>query len=75
MLVGLGEEELAELSDPATGLDAVKVSRRDLGAALALGRTGGTTVAGTMVVARSCGIGSFVTGGIGGVHRGAESSK
>jgi pseudouridine-5'-phosphate glycosidase len=36
---------------------------------------GGTTVAGTMYVARSVGVGLFVTGGIGGVHRGAESSE
>lgn len=54
---------------------SVKVSRRDLAPALAFNRAGGTTVAGTMVIAHSVGIDSFVTGGIGGVHRGAESSE
>lgn len=73
--VGLSDEQIAKLADPAITSAPVKVSRRDLAAALAFKRTGGTTVAGTMVVAHSCGIGSFVTGGIGGVHRGAEDSE
>ncbi|WVQ94451.1 hypothetical protein IAU59_001530 [Kwoniella sp. CBS 9459] len=74
--VGLEKSQLEELSDPASGISkgAVKVSRRDLGPALALSKTGGTTVAGTMYIASSLGINVFVTGGIGGVHRGAESS-
>ncbi|WVR04017.1 hypothetical protein IAU60_001016 [Kwoniella sp. DSM 27419] len=74
--VGLTEGELAELSDPTSQISqgAVKVSRRDLAAALAMRKTGGTTVAGTMYIASSLGIKVFVTGGIGGVHRGAESS-
>ncbi|WVQ83589.1 hypothetical protein IAT38_005730 [Cryptococcus sp. DSM 104549] len=74
--VGLTAKELEELADPSSEMakGAVKVSRRDLGAALALGKTGGTTVAGTMFVASSVGVKVFVTGGIGGVHRGAESS-
>ncbi|WVF66842.1 hypothetical protein IAT40_001584 [Kwoniella sp. CBS 6097] len=74
--LGLTKSQLEELSDPACGISrgAVKVSRRDLGPALALGKTGGTTVAGTMYIASSLGIKVFVTGGIGGVHRGAESS-
>jgi pseudouridine-5'-phosphate glycosidase len=46
-----------------------KISRRDLGAALALGWSGGTTVAGTISVAHTVGIRVFATGGIGGVHR------
>lgn len=75
--VGLSDAELTALADPATPRDApsVKVSRRDMGPALALRRAGGTTVAGTMVVAHSVGIDSFVTGGIGGVHRGAQDSE
>ncbi|CAK9786522.1 hypothetical protein CC85DRAFT_306969 [Cutaneotrichosporon oleaginosum] len=74
--VGLSDAELTALADPATprAEPAVKVSRRDLAPALAFKRAGGTTVAGTMVIAASAGIDSFVTGGIGGVHRGAESS-
>ncbi|OCF34624.1 indigoidine synthase A family protein [Kwoniella heveanensis BCC8398] len=74
--VGLSGNQLEALSDPSSGISkgAVKVSRRDLGPALALGKTGGTTVAGTMYIASSLGIKVFVTGGIGGVHRGAESS-
>jgi pseudouridine-5'-phosphate glycosidase/pseudouridine kinase len=73
--IGLAESKLAEISD--TLFKSVKVSRRDLAAVLSrqdgLGN-GGTTVAGTMYIARSVGIPMFVTGGIGGVHRGAESS-
>ena len=73
--VGLSKAQLARLADPANGENAVKVSRRDIGATLAMRRMGGTTVAGTMFVASSVGIQVFVTGGIGGVHRGAESSE
>ncbi|WWD16726.1 hypothetical protein CI109_101157 [Kwoniella shandongensis] len=74
--VGLSDSQLTELSDPQSEIarGGVKVSRRDLGPAIALGKTGGTTVAGTMYVGSSLGIKVFVTGGIGGVHRGAESS-
>lgn len=73
--VGLSETQLSQLADPNITKGSVKVSTRDLATTIALGRTGGTTVAGTMYVARSIGIKVFVTGGIGGVHRGAESSK
>ena len=52
--------------------DVVKLSRRDLGVALCKGWTGGTTVAATMMLAARAGIEVFATGGIGGVHRGAE---
>jgi pseudouridine-5'-phosphate glycosidase len=52
----------------------MKLSRADLAAALAAGRTGATTVAATMIAAHLAGIGVFATGGIGGVHRGAEES-
>ena len=72
--VGLSSAQLTQLADPVTSKDAVKVSRRDLGATLAMNKMGGTTVAGTMYVASSIGVKVFVTGGIGGVHRGAESS-
>jgi len=53
---------------------AMKLSRADFGFAVAAGRTGGTTVAATMIAARMAGISVFATGGIGGVHKGAESS-
>ena len=54
--------------------DAMKLSRADLAFAVAEGRTGGTTVAATMICAHLAGIEVFATGGIGGVHRGAELS-
>lgn len=54
--------------------DAQKLSRADLAVCLASGRIGATTVAATMICAHLAGIAVFATGGIGGVHRGAESS-
>ena len=54
--------------------DAMKLSRADLAFAMAEGRTGATTVAATMIAAARAGIHVFATGGIGGVHRGAEES-
>jgi pseudouridine-5'-phosphate glycosidase len=68
--VGLGADDLERLG--ASG--AAKASRRDLAALLASGASGGTTVAATMLIAARCGIPIFATGGIGGVHRGAEQS-
>jgi pseudouridylate synthase len=56
----------------AGGADVVKASRRDLAAVIAGGGTAGTTVAATLVLAHRAGIPLFATGGIGGVHRGAE---
>jgi pseudouridine-5'-phosphate glycosidase len=53
---------------------AMKLSRADFGFAVAEGRTGGTTVAATMIAAAMAGIRVFATGGIGGVHKGAEES-
>ncbi len=53
---------------------AMKLSRADLAFALSEGRTGGTTVAATMIACELAGIRVFATGGIGGVHRGAEQS-
>jgi pseudouridine-5'-phosphate glycosidase len=69
--IGLAETELEALGR-ARGV--MKLSRADLAAALATGRTGATTVAATMIAAHRAGIDVFATGGIGGVHRGAESS-
>ena len=54
--------------------DVMKLSRADLAACIALGRMGATTVAATMICAERAGIAVFATGGIGGVHRGAETS-
>ncbi len=67
--IGLDAGQLEEL---ARADDVLKVSRRDLAACLATNRTGATTVAATMVAAHLAGIRVFATGGIGGVHRGAE---
>jgi pseudouridine-5'-phosphate glycosidase len=69
--VGLSDDELELL---ATSPDVAKVSRRDLPALLASGALGATTVAGTMICAALAGIEVFVTGGIGGVHRGAQEN-
>ncbi|HKN95498.1 MAG TPA: pseudouridine-5'-phosphate glycosidase [Pseudonocardiaceae bacterium] len=70
--VGLSAAELARVCDPAAGL--VKLSRRDLGPATALGRSGATTVAATATLAAAHGIRLFATGGLGGVHRGASDT-
>ena len=69
--VGLSIEMLDAL---ASSRDVLKLSRADLSVALATGATGSTTVAATMIAARAAGIEVFATGGIGGVHRGAETS-
>lgn len=64
--VGLSGAELEEL---AQGAQMHKISTRDMGPAAALGWSGGTTVASTMLAAQTAGIQVFATGGIGGVHR------
>lgn len=64
--------ERAELEQLAQTTGAMKVSRADLAFAIAERRTGATTVAATMIAAARAGIKVFATGGIGGVHRGAE---
>lgn len=64
----------AQLDDIAGRADAAKASRRDLAAIVARRGTAGTTVAATMWLAARAGIAVFATGGIGGVHRGAENS-
>ena len=68
---GLSESDIAML---AKATDARKASRRDIGPLMAKGATAGTTVAATMCIAAAAGIRVFATGGIGGVHRGAETS-
>ena len=69
--IGLADDEMELLGRSG---DALKVSRRDLPAVLASRGLGATTVAATMICAALAGIEVFVTGGIGGVHRGAEVS-
>lgn len=69
--IGLSSAELEQLGSTA---NVMKVSRRDLPYVLSTGRLGATTVAGTMICAELADIKVFVTGGIGGVHRGAETS-
>ncbi|WFU10730.1 pseudouridine-5'-phosphate glycosidase [Rhizobium sp. CB3090] len=69
--IGLEPEELEALAQTS---GAMKVSRADLAFAIAERRTGATTVAATMIAAARAGIKVFATGGIGGVHRGAEES-
>ena len=70
--VGLTDEQIDYLS--REGKNVTKASRRDLPLLLALRRDGATTVAATMIAAASAGIRVFATGGIGGVHRGAETT-
>jgi pseudouridine-5'-phosphate glycosidase len=69
--VGLAEHEIEAL---ARRRDVLKASRRDLATAVAQGLTAATTVAATMHLAHRTGLRFFATGGIGGVHRGAETS-
>lgn len=69
--IGLEPPALAALGQAR---NVAKLSRADLAACLATGGTGATTVAATMIAARLAGIAVFATGGIGGVHRGAETS-
>lgn len=77
--VGMASTELQRLTDPKTNVEVLKISRRDL--AFAVGSRladstfhGGTTISGTSVLAHLAGIRIFATGGLGGVHRGAEST-
>ena len=69
---GLDPSALAELAEDQ---EADKLGARDLAGALACGRSGGTTVSGTLVGARLAGIRVFATGGIGGVHRGWQDHR
>jgi pseudouridine-5'-phosphate glycosidase len=69
--IGLDAKDLTALAQ-AKGV--AKLSRADMAVCIASGGTGATTVAATMIAARLAGIEVFATGGIGGVHRGAEES-
>ncbi len=69
--VGLNAEQLEALGQATS---VMKLSRADMAACIAAGQTGATTVAATMIAAHLAGIEVFATGGIGGVHRGAEQS-
>ena len=69
--VGLSDPQLLALGQAQ---NVMKLSRADMAACLASGRTGATTVAATMIAAWLANIEVFATGGIGGVHRGAETS-
>jgi pseudouridine-5'-phosphate glycosidase len=71
-MVGTTDADLERLA--RTGGVAAKASRRDVAALLASGEVAGTTVATTMMAAEAAGIRVFATGGIGGVHRGAETT-
>jgi pseudouridylate synthase len=71
ILIGLTDQQLAYLGQAD---HVLKLSRADIAACLAMGKMGATTVAATMICAHLAGISVFATGGIGGVHRGAESS-
>ena len=70
--VGLSRDEIEYLGKK--GLDVIKASRRDLPVLLARGEDGATTVTTTMIGAALAGVKVFATGGIGGVHRGAETT-
>ncbi|SEF34654.1 pseudouridine-5'-phosphate glycosidase [Amycolatopsis pretoriensis] len=72
VVVGLSPAELERVCAADAGLD--KLSLRDLGPAVGLGRSGATTVASTSALAAAAGIGMFATGGLGGVHVGAAQS-
>jgi len=69
---GLHGDEIERVAQAGASLP--KASRRDVPIVVARGATGATTVAGTMIIAALAGIRVFATGGIGGVHRGGESS-
>ncbi|MEL3973541.1 pseudouridine-5'-phosphate glycosidase [Rossellomorea oryzaecorticis] len=69
--IGLSHEELEYLGQAT---EVIKASRRDIPYILSAGKDGATTVAATMILAELADIAVFVTGGIGGVHRGAEET-
>lgn len=70
--VGISEEEITHLGKK--GLGVTKASRRDLPVLCARGEDGATTVAATMILSALAGVRVFATGGVGGVHRGAETT-
>lgn len=69
--IGLSQEEMELL---ASSKNIVKTSRRDIPYVVGMGLSGGTTVSATMIFAEYAGIRIFATGGMGGVHRGAEKT-
>jgi pseudouridine-5'-phosphate glycosidase len=71
ILIGLDDGQLQQIAEAR---DVAKISRREIGSFLVSGKLGATTVASTMACAHLAGIRVFATGGIGGVHRGAEST-
>lgn len=68
---GLSDEEIEYLGQAT---DVIKASRRDIPYIVSQGRNGGTTVGATMIISALAGIKVFATGGIGGVHRGAQQT-
>lgn len=72
LTVGITKEEIDYLGKK--GLDVTKVSRRDIPIVVSRKEDGATTVAATMIIAALAGVKVFATGGIGGVHRGAETT-
>jgi len=72
LTVGLDEQQITHLGQ--RGLEVVKTSRRDMPFVVAQQQDGATTVASTMIIAAMAGIQVFATGGIGGVHRHAETT-
>jgi len=72
LTAGLSKEQIDALG--RKGLAVTKASRRDLPILAARGEDGATTVAATMIIAAMAGIKVFATGGVGGVHRGAETT-
>jgi pseudouridine-5'-phosphate glycosidase len=71
--IGLSDDDLDRLATAKPG-EVTKLTRANLAQCLAAGGTGSTTVAATMIAAHTAGIEVFATGGIGGVHRGAETT-
>jgi len=70
--IGLSQADKERLAD--RDANVAKLSRRDLAACILSGETGATTVSATLICAHLAGISVFATGGIGGVHRGAETT-
>jgi pseudouridine-5'-phosphate glycosidase len=69
--IGLSHEEMEFLASTES---VIKTSRRDIPYVISMGLSGGTTVASTMIFSQYAGIRVFATGGMGGVHRGADKS-
>ncbi len=74
VVVGAGPDVLKFMAEPKNKTDIMKVARHNMASVLGLGQNGATTVSATMMACDAAGIPVFVTGGIGGVHRGASES-